>query len=366
MTGAAMSTAASYAAPSAEPSAERVHRGWIESPAFDLPCFVLSPVAGLLFLLVVLTVPAPHALLAQAAAFYFVAVPHYMSTYTFYLADDNLRQFRSRALAFFGGPAIIAVSVLLLWVLGFPPFVQALVFTWNIWHVVRQNCGIAAIYRRLHGGAQTEAGPMQTAFLGISGGMAFWNIDRFPPIGRTLTALHPQAAHAIAILLVAIGTAGLVALAQRLLRRERRAGSQEIAFVAASLVMFHPYLWVTDYTVATLGMLMGHFVQYLAVVWLLHRRKYRAVANGSSAQHVLSLVSTRNLLIVCFIAASGLFFIVVNEAAKIIGVPSVYTIAWFAFTLIHFYLDGLIWAFRRPFVRETVGAYLMPANRIVA
>ena len=55
-----------------------VHRGWIESPRFDLPMFVLSPLAVLVFLGIALSVPAQFAFLVQAAAFYFVAVPHYM------------------------------------------------------------------------------------------------------------------------------------------------------------------------------------------------------------------------------------------------------------------------------------------------
>jgi hypothetical protein len=44
--------------------------------------------------------------------------------------------------------------------------------------------------------------------------------------------------------------------------------------------------------------------------------------------------------------------------------PSLYTVSWFAFTFIHFYLDGLIWAFRQPFVRESVGSYLLPPSRV--
>ena len=43
-------------------------RGWIESPSFDLALFVLSPLAGLLFLAFALGVPAEYAFLVQAAA----------------------------------------------------------------------------------------------------------------------------------------------------------------------------------------------------------------------------------------------------------------------------------------------------------
>lgn len=343
-----------------------IRRGWIQSPRFDLSMFVLSPLAGLAFLALALSVPAPLAFAVQAAAFYFVAVPHYMSTYTFFLGDDNLRYYRSRQLAFFGGPAFITLAVVVLWVLRFPPVIQAAVFSWNVWHVARQNTGILAMYRRLNAGGRAEHLPANIAILGVSAGMALWHIERYPPIGRALAALHPQAGHALALAFLGLGLVGLGSLARKLAARERPAGPQEIGFLVSSLAMFHPYLWVPDYTLATLGMLMGHFVQYLAIVWLLHHRKYAPRREGSPAQRLLAAVSARYVLIGTFIAVSGLFFIAADRTTSALGMPSVYTVSWFAFTFIHFYLDGLIWAFRTPFVRESVGAYLMPPARVVA
>jgi len=342
-------------------------RGWIESPRFDLPMFVLSPLAGLAFLALALAVGPVWGVIVQAAAFYFVAVPHYMSTYTFFLGDDNLQHYRSRRLAFFGGPAIITLSVVVLWVLHFPPVIQAAVFTWNIWHVARQNGGILAVYRRLNGGTRSEHLPANVALLGISAAMACWHIERYPPIGRALAFVHPLFHRALAVGLLVVGLGGLVVLLRRLAARARPAAPHEIGFLVSSVVMFHPYLWVQDYTLATLGMLMGHFVQYLAIVWLLHRRKYGGLLQtGSPAQRLLARVSARFVLVAAFIAVSGLFFVAANRTTAALGVPAVYTVSWFAFTFIHFYLDGLIWAFRQPFVRESVGTYLMPDSRMVA
>lgn len=343
-----------------------VYRGWIESPSFDLPLFVLSPLAGLLFLALALGVPAQYAFLVQAAAFYFVAVPHYMSTYTFFLGDDNLDYYRSRRLAFFGGPLLITLAVVLLWVLHFPPVIQAAVFVWNVWHVARQNGGILAMYRRLNNGARAEHLPAHGAILGVSAGMACWNIERYAPVGGPLVDLDPAAPHLLALGFFLLGGISLALLLPRLFRAGRRVSAQELAFLGGSLVMFHPYLWVEDYTLATLGMLMGHFLQYLAIVWLLHHRKYGPHPAGSPAQRLLATVSARTALIAVFIALSGLFFLAANHTTAALGVPSVYTVSWFAFTFIHFYLDGLIWAFRRPFVRESVGSYLMPPERIAA
>jgi hypothetical protein len=351
-------------APTVVDNASVVHPGWIESPRFDLPMFILAPISGLVFLALALGVPAEYGFVVQAAAFYFVAVPHYMSTYTFFLSDENMRHYRSRRLAFFGGPALITLSVVVLWVLRFPPPIQIAVFVWNVWHVARQNSGILAMYRRLNGGARSEHAPASFAILGISAGMAAWNIDRYPPIGRVLARMHPDADHALAITLFVFGVVSLIKYAQCVTARSRRVSHHELAFMAASLLMFHPYLWVQDYTLATLGMLMGHFVQYLAIVWMLHRRKSAVMTTGSRAQQILSSVSRHYLLIGMFVVGSGLFFVAANYTTSAIGMPAVYSVSWFAFTFVHFYLDGLIWAFRQPFVRESVGTYLLPTNRM--
>src|SRR2546421_3430239 len=47
------------------------------------------------------------------------------------------------------------------------------------------------------------------------------------------------------------------------------------------------------YTTLFRSMLMGHFVQYLALVWLLNRRKY-ASSRGSAREQALGFVSRQD------------------------------------------------------------------------
>src|SRR2546429_6340533 len=81
-------------------------------------------------------------------------------------------------------------------------------------------------------------------------------------------------------------------------------------FLGSSLVLFHPFIWTSNAADATIGVLFGHFVQYLALVWLLHRRKY-APGTGSSLQNALAFFS-RNVVAlgaVMFTVAFGFFMI---------------------------------------------------------
>jgi uncharacterized Tic20 family protein len=106
-------------------------------------------------------------------------------------------------------------------------------------------------------------------------------------------------------------------------------------------------------------MLMGHFLQYLGIVWLLNRRKYPAL-EGSGRQRLLSSISTNTPLLLLTLVSVGSLFFVVELGTRWLGIPVSYIILWNSLALIHFYVDGLIWAFKDPFVRNSLGPYLTP------
>jgi hypothetical protein len=135
-------------------------------------------------------------------------------------------------------------------------------------------------------------------------------------------------------------------------------------FLLSSVLLFHPFLWIADGQRSTLAMLSGHFIQYLAIVWLLNSRKY-ASAPGSSVQRLLGNISSRPLLVYVVIVATGVAAWVMSRIAAAAGVPMAFVIGLNSLALIHFYLDGRIWAFRQPFVRQTIGQALIPAERRV-
>jgi hypothetical protein len=142
-----------------------------------------------------------------------------------------------------------------------------------------------------------------------------------------------------------------VRLAIAMLQRHRQGPSfraAELAFLATSLLLFHPYLWVRDINLATLGMLLGHFIQYLGIVWLLNSRKL-ADGTGSLAQRALSRLWRDPWVLAPALVATGALFMVLQ--IKLMAVT-------IALVLLHFYLDGLFWAFKQPEVRRAMVPYL--------
>ena len=341
-------------------AADTTRRGWIQSPLYDLPLFVLAPIAGLV---VIAANRLPGGSRVGLLATFFVAIPHYMSSFSFYLGDDNVPYFKTRWMAFFLGPAIIFTMVFGLRMLGYPVPVLIAMYVWNVWHVSLQSAGILTIYRRLNGGPPAERSAAHLAILSVSAMMAFWYIDRFAPLYQVLLHIHPRILFGIRVVTATLALVALTRLAWRVAKRERPMSMPESAFLATSLLLFHPYLWVKDSQQATFAMLMGHFIQYLAIIWLLNRRKY-AHAEGSSRQRVLTWMSSQPrtiLLTLCFV---GTTFLVMQRVTTALGLTELYLVIWNAMTLIHFYVDGLVWAFRTPHVRESVGPYIFLPSHV--
>ncbi len=335
-------------------------RGWIQSPLFDLSLFTLSPLAGLLVILPVLV--SPKGLRVFIAATYLIAIPHYVSSFSFYLGDENLAYYRTRRLAFFVGPALIFIAVMALRLTKVDAAVQSSLYVWNVFHVSMQSAGILSLYRRLNGGLLAESRFARASILGVNGGLAFFHIDRFPPIYQNLLRMHiPVWTICAAFLSVAV--VGLVYYLRSLRRRAKRIRAPEFTFLVSSLLLFHPYLWVRDLNLATFGMLIGHFLQYLGIVWLLNRRKYSTV-EGSGHQRLLSSISTKTPLLLLALVSVGSVFYLAEKSSAWLGVPISYVIVWNSLALVHFYLDGLIWAFKDPFVRKSIGPYLTPESHM--
>ncbi len=339
-------------------------QGWIQSPRYDIAFFFLSPVLGTLAVIWALTLPGGSAVIV--AVTFLLAIPHYMSSLSFFLGDENREYYRRHAPLFFGGPILIVLTVLALRGSGFHTPVLVTLFVWNVYHVSQQSHGILSIYRRLNGGPPSERPVARLAILSVNATMAFWYPSHFAPLYDVIRSVHPLLPWALPAISTPVAAASLGVLVYRMVQRKRTITVPEGAFLATSLLLFHPYLWVEDAGLATVGMLIGHFIQYLAIIWLLNFRKYAHQDAGSVLQRALAHMSRSPRAVVTTLVAVGLTIYFGERVTALLGAPMAYIIAWNSLALIHFYLDGLVWAFRNPFVRASVGPYLMPDTHIRA
>ena len=322
---------------------------WIASPAFDLSFFVLSPLVGLAFLL---AVPVGGPMLGIAAAT-LIGGPHYLASFSFFFWDDTAEYHRHHWVIHFLVPVLIVLGVAAIAIFQIPIVIMLVIYFWNAYHVSKQSCGILSIYR--HRAGIFDPGQKRVANAAIISTnlcMALSHTDWYPALHRVLSLPSASAPALLWQASALAAGASLLALAISLYRRYRDGtgpGAIELAFLFTSLTLFHPYLWVHDSNTATLGMLLGHFIQYLGIVWLVNSRKFAASAAPGAQGLFARLWRDPRTLLLVFISTGGLFMLLQLQVAAVA----------ITLVLLHFYLDGVFWAFRRPEVRKALGPYLM-------
>lgn len=331
-------------------------RAWIASPLFDLIFFIGSPLVIMPMVIAAMTISPKFALL-----FFFLAFPHYASTFSFFFWDEYKPRHRARWIAFFAGPVLIAAAYFAFFYFAIPRIIQILLFVWNMWHVARQSGGILSVYRHRAG----VFDPLQKtatnyAILACNFFLAFWNIETHPEFGPFLRELSPALPLIVKTSLGVIALACVARLGYALTRRVR-AGQpllmSEVAFLVTSIAIFHPFLWMRNSAVSTAVMLLPHYVQYLGLVWLLHRRRFRT-AEGSASQQMLTKISSKTPLLLLLLFSIGFASAASAIVLRRVGQDVIFESLYLLLAFEHFYLDGLFWAFRDPSVRKSIAPYL--------
>ncbi len=327
---------------------------WIQSRGFDIFLLVFAP---LVTLPVIAGVYWNIPLLAIGAGMT-LAFAHYSSTLAFYFWDDSRQYHRTRWLAFYVGPFVVALIYLLL--LGFQvPFViQFVLFFWNTFHVARQNCGILSIYRQRAGVQDpTQRNAANAAIIATSAFLALWNIETHKEVMGLFGLFSTEIAGWVRITTGVVAAILIGRLAIALLRRKEDIGLPEGLFLMAGLGFFFPYIFIRNSEVATFAMLLPHYVQYMALVWLLHRRKFGAASSG--APLLLRHLSAKLYVLIPALFAVGFSFYLMKNFFESRGYTYGFESLYLLIAFLHFYLDGLIWSFKRPHVRKTIGSYLL-------
>lgn len=340
------------------------NRGWIQSPRYDLALLALSPLLGIAVCGIAWAVPA---VVLSGASLFLLGMPHYLSTYTFYMDDSNLSYYRTRKVAFFLGPVLVVGFLTLALALHFYFLVAVVVDTWNVFHVSRQSNGILSVYRHLGGGNnELERMPANLALLSVSGGLYAVHIAKQPSFAFYFHYLHFDVASYLGPVLLGVGGGALVVLLVRMRRRQTPVSRSELVFLGASLALFAPYVILDARSTATSAMLSGHYVQYMGLLWLLHHRKYKTV-EGSAVQRALAEIARRPYRIVIFLLALVAAASLVDRTVHHFNAVGFHSWILNVVVLLHFYLDGVFWAFKRPFVRQSIAPYLvLPDRRLVA
>ncbi len=335
--------------------------GWIASPAFDLSLLIFAP-------LVTLPIMAGYVfgnrLLALGGALT-LAFAHYLSSAAFYFWDENKDYHRQRWMAFYAGPLILAAVYSLLIIARVPYIVQVALFFWNAVHVARQNCGILSVYRHRAGISDvSQKTAANRAIISTSLFLSLWNIETHVEVSAMFRMIANNVIGLVRFGAGVVAVISIVALARAIWLRTRAGEAPELPetlFLLSSIAFFYPFLLTRSSDTATVAMLLPHYVQYMALVWLVHRRKFGGAPTG--AAFLLRKLSSSLVYLIPALAVTGLSFFVIHEVFVRAGHQSVALTIFILIAFEHFYLDGLIWSFKQAHVRRTIAPALLTQAR---
>lgn len=326
-------------------------RIWVLSPIKDSVFLIASGVLGLL-----LGLSSPYigsaAIWASFFVYFALGLTHFGSTWFFYLDETNRQYFNTKPWAFYYAPLLLVLAPI---GLAFTPYaVLAIVITYwfSGWHVMKQSVGITSLYRGRIGLFGPEDREVDTLVIMSASFLAlFGRYLKFSDFGYE----HLFKEYYGIVVVVAILVLFLYALMRWLkavMKRFQTHGKQALPlflFTCVSILLFTPFLYVKDFQVAFMSNLLGHYAQYLVLIWIINQNKY-ALTGETPKPAMLTYLSKHLYLYVGVLLAYALLVTLVGQISVLLPVVGL--------TWAHFYVDGFIFKFKDPEMRKRILPYI--------
>jgi hypothetical protein len=322
---------------------------WILSPGKDLALFLGVTLMTLLPWLAVerFGVPPYYVLVAVAL----VNGPHLISTWTRVYLPRSERF--ARPVYYWVVPALALAFAIACYGTGEPgpTLARTVIFYWASWHFVAQSWGVLRIYQRKHEVPMPlvrleKALIFLPAFFFVAhrvftGPWQLFGAEIFHP---RLPAWVPNGLGLACLVLALVylirfrpGAAGAAAYA-----RPFYLGMNAIGFAV-------PYLFIHNGTAAFSAAALWHAAQYIAIVWYFNHRRWHAGVDPDARALSWASQPGRGAAYVALLAvgAVGVYSCVFVASRFCWGFQRWALAVWTGLTLGHYFLDGVIWKFRR-------------------
>lgn len=334
---------------------------WLLGKRVDVLFFYFPILIGV-FCYLVFNDPNNSIFLGVLIANAFGAGPlHFGATWFAYFDKKNLGHYwgdkRKRAV-FFLMPAIIVALTMIGVVVSRP----LIVFIWQVWsiqHLVQQNVGILLLYHRPNGGEAVASRAIEAKSLQLAAiffYLVFFHRVMLGPLSFVLVDVVTILSLLATIVAVYLYIAQLI----RQLQQGRYLNVPAFLFWIFSLFCLAPLAYLGQhYADGFMIPLTVHWFQYIAINYLLVKRKYTtaAVSNLPGSHPVVLFAS------VCLVMLLVMFAL---DVLRRMWLPQtiMHTAAeglLMSIALTHYYLDAFLWRFRDPFQRENVLPYVKSA-----
>lgn len=347
------------AAPAAAP-------GWIIAPAWDLLFFVLTPALIVPAVLGLQRVFSPQQIWLVVISF--LSMGHHLPGFLRAYGDRELRgRFFWRLLL---APPLVFTAA---WWFERQHLhgLRVLVLLWAIWHGLMQTYGFLRIYDVKRGikdawGARLDFAACVAVFaLGtvFSQARMYGLVDAFFQSGgpvfdaRLIVGLQ----WTVGVAAVVILNAYVVHLTQRLMRKEAVSLNKQLLVLSTAGIWWFTGA-INDTLIGVAMFEIYHAVQYLAIVWVFHRRSIDRVAAGPGA--MAAFFRRRGLLIGAYLGLIAAFGCVRFFSTSITeqSLAQVFAALLVTSTVMHYYFDGFIWKVREKSNQEQLAGAAIAAH----
>jgi hypothetical protein len=231
---------------------------------------------------------------------------------------------------------------------------RSVLFYWATWHFAAQAWGILKLYHRKQGAVGTRLGKLEKALVFLPA--AFFVLRRLktgPWMLFGAYILHPSVP---ALLVNALGGFIIVLSIVYLIwiARERVHYVRPLYLAANAFGFFVPYMLMQDGSSAFAAAALWHAIQYIGIVWIFNRKQLTApdVVRRDWMDRVMIYLSQPRrtwLYFASMIVPGFAAYVLVKLIMPVyhFSLEEAVGVVWSAGTLAHYYLDGVIWKFKR-------------------
>ena len=334
-------------------------KGWLRSPAFDLPYVVGIGAVAIVSGWFVVANPRLFPVIFVLNA-WLLGYHHVISTFTRLTFDTE--SFREHRFLVIWLPLIVLSCVAVACALFGGWILTTVYLYWQWWHYTRQSYGISRIYQRKAGVAD------DLIYKLVIYALPAWGIlHRSYQAPEKFLFMEVKVIPVPLWLVTAAGAATLVVFAWWVAHTIKLwlEGSFSIShtlYLCSHLVVFGVgYLVIDDINLGWLVLNVWHNCQYILTVWVFHNNRFRS---GVDRKHrFLSYLSQRSHLsiyfAICLILSTGIYaglryslgWLALATATSL----PLMAIAFQTINFHHYLVDALIWKVRRKPVRQNFG-----------
>jgi hypothetical protein len=235
-----------------------------------------------------------------------------------------------------------------------PIILRTVLFYWASWHFVSQCWGIMRLYQRKHGVFEQPQARLEKALIYLP---ALFFVSRRLHTGPwTLFGSwiwHPDVP-AWFVNGVGAVTCGLALVYLITLIRRPAHFVRPLLVASSAFGFFVPYMLMKDGSAAFAGAALWHAIQYIGIVWMTNRKHFTGgqAARKDWLDRALGWLSQPGRTVPYFasmIIPGSIAYVLVKVIIPLgnFSAADAVSVVWSGGTLAHYYLDGVIWKYKR-------------------